>query len=219
MKKYFIKVSIVFLIAIVLLANNIVFASMPLLGKLIVLDSGHGGLDPGTMYKDIYEKDINLAIALELEKELTKLGASVILTRNGDYDLSKPNAYMRKKSDFDNRIKIINESKADFYFSIHLNYLENTSYFGPQVFYNTKRSNNQFIAEHIQTDLNKDLNSDREVKKIPSKTYMYDKLEISGVLIECGFLSNPKERSLLVSEEYQKKFAKILAKSIGSLKL
>ena len=136
MKNYLIKVCILFLVAICFLSNRVVFASLPLIGKVIVLDSGHGGLDPGTMYKNIYEKDINLAIVLELEKELSRLGASVILTRSGDYDLSKPNAYMRKKSDFDNRIKIINESKANYYFSIHLNYLEDSSYFGPQVFYN-----------------------------------------------------------------------------------
>lgn len=219
MKNYLIKVCILFLVAICFLANRVVFASLPLIGKVIVLDSGHGGLDPGTMYKNIYEKDINLAIVLELEKELSKLGASVILTRSGDYDLSKPNAYMRKKSDFDNRIKIINESKANYYFSIHLNYLEDSSYFGPQVFYNKKKVNNEVIAKQIQNDLNKALKSDREVKKIPTKTYMYDKLNIPGVLIECGFLSNPHERNLLVTKDYQKKLAKIIAKAVGSLKL
>ena len=124
---------------------------------------------------------------------------------------------MRKKSDFDNRIKIINESKANYYFSIHLNYLENSKYFGPQVFYNNQTKNNKIIAEHIQKNLNQALKTDREVKKIPSKTYMYDKLKIDGVLIECGFLSNPQERNLLKSKDYQKKFAKILAKSIGEL--
>ena len=170
------------------------------------------------MYKNIYEKDINLAIVLELEKELSRLGASVILTRSGDYDLSKPNAYMRKKSDFDNRIKIINESKANYYFSIHLNYLEDQRYFGPQVFYNQKKAHNEEIAKEIQNTLNQSLNSSREVKKIPTKTYMYDKLNIPGVLIECGFLSNPRERELLITKAYQKKFAKILANSIAHLK-
>lgn len=171
------------------------------------------------MYQDIYEKDINLAISLKLEKELIRLGASVILIRNGDYDLSKPNAYMRKKSDFDNRIKIINQKNVDYYFSIHLNYLLDSRYYGPQVFYNTKKENNKKIAEQIQDSLNEELKTSREVKKIPSKTYMYGKLTTDGVLIECGFLSNAYERNLLVKESYQKKFAKILANAIGSLKL
>lgn len=219
MKKYLIKVSILFVISILILANKIVFASLPLTGKLIVIDVGHGGVDPGTMYKDIYEKDINLAISLELEKELSRLGASVILIRNDDYDLSKPNASWRKKSDFDNRIKIINSSGADYYLSIHLNYLGDTSYYGPQVFYNKKSDNNKKIAETLQNELNKELNTDREVKLIPSSTYMYKELKVDGVLIECGFLSNAYERGLLVKEEYQNRLAKTIARGLSNLKL
>ncbi len=218
MKKYFIKVSIVFIVVILCLANKIVFASLPLTGKLIIIDVGHGGADPGTMSGDIYEKDINLAISLELESELSRLGASVILIRNGDYDLSKPNASWRKKSDFDNRIKMINNSGADYYVSIHLNYLEDANYYGPQVFYNTKNENNKLMAEQIQSELNKEIKTDREVKLIPSATYMYKELNVKGVLIECGFLSNDHERSLLVTKEYQKKLAKTIASTMGKLK-
>ncbi len=217
MKKYFIKMSILFIIVLLFLSNRFVFASLPLSKKTVVVDVGHGGLDPGTMYKDIYEKDINLAISLKLEEELKKLGANVILIRNDDYDLSKPNASWRKKSDFDNRIKIINTSGADYYLSIHLNYLENTSYYGPQVFYNMKNDENQRLAEHLQNALNKELKTNREVKKIPSTTYMYRQLATPGVLIECGFLSNAYERNLLVKDDYQKKLAKIIASSMGDL--
>lgn len=218
MKSYLIKVNILFLIVVLFLTNNFVFASLPLTGKLIIVDVGHGGLDPGTMYNDIYEKDINLNISLKLEEELSKMGASVILIRSGDYDLSKPNAIWRKKSDFDNRIRMINESGADYYLSIHLNYLEDKNYYGPQVFYNNKKENNKDIAEQIQIFLNKELKTNREVKTIPSSTYMYRNLNISGVLIECGFLSNEYERSLLVKEEYQQKIAKTIAEAMGSLK-
>lgn len=218
MKKYFIKLSILFVVFILILANRIVLASLPLSGKVVVVDVGHGGADPGTMAGDIYEKDINLAISLALESELSKLGASVILVRNEDYDLSKPNASWRKKSDFDNRIKLINTSGANYYLSIHLNYLEDASYYGPQVFYNTKKENNKLIAEQIQGALNKELKTDREVKLIPSFTYMYKELNVEGVLIECGFLSNAHERELLVKEEYQKKLAKVIASALGSLK-
>ena len=184
---------------------------MPLTGKVFVLDAGHGKEDPGTSYGNIYEKDINLKIVLELEKELGSLGAEVILTRDGDYDLSRPDATYRKKSDFDNRIKIINESNADMYVSIHLNYLSNSRYFGPQVFY---REDDKLLAETIQKNMNLDLNGDREVKKIPTDTYMYNKLTISGVLIECGFLSNPKERALLQTKEYQSMVVKSIVKGI-----
>lgn len=70
---------------------------LPLSNKIIYVDPGHGGIDPGTIYKDIYEKDINLDICLKLKKELENIGATVYLTRYGDYDLSTPNTSTRKK--------------------------------------------------------------------------------------------------------------------------
>ena len=200
-----------FFIGVLILYALKVEAVMPLTNKVIVLDAGHGKEDPGTSYGKIYEKDINLKIVLELEKELGSLGAEVILTRDGDYDLSKPDANYRKKSDFDNRIKVINKSNADMYISIHLNYLSDSRYSGPQVFY---RGDNKDLAEIIQKNMNVYLKGDRDIKKIPSDIYMYNKLNISGVLIECGFLSNLKERSLLQTLEYQKLVAKSIAKGI-----
>ena len=140
------------------------------------------------------------------------MGATVILTRDGNYDLSTPNARWRKKSDFDNRINLINNSKANLYISIHLNYLTDTKYYGPQVFYNNEE--NKKIASSIQEILNKELKNDREIKKIPNRTYMYSKLTIPGVLIECGFLSNYSEREKLITKEYQETLAKTIALAI-----
>ena len=116
------KIIFIFLLCFVLLITS-VNASLPLSNKLIVIDPGHGSKDVGTSYNNIYEKDLNLSISKFLEKELTKNGASVLLTRDGDYDLSSPNANQRKKSDFDNRIELINKSKADMYISILIIYL------------------------------------------------------------------------------------------------
>ena len=110
MKKYFCFVMIIFIFMFIISYTTSVHAFLPLSGKIIVIDPGHGGVDPGTVHEGVLEKDINLKISLFLESELNKLGASVILTRDGDYDLSKPNAIGRKKSDFDNRIKIIKSS-------------------------------------------------------------------------------------------------------------
>ena len=177
----------------------------------VVIDAGHGLEDVGANIGNIYEKDINLKISLYLEKELSRLGASVILTRNDDYDLSVPNARYRKKSDFDNRIKLINESNADMYLSIHLNYLNNSLYSGPQVFYN---KDNKELAELIQKSLNKYTNENRKIKNIPQNTYMYSKLKVPGVLIECGFLSNTKERNKLTNKEYQKLISKAISEAI-----
>ena len=86
---------------------------LPLLNKVIYIDPGHGGKDPGSIYKDIFEKDINLEICLKLKKELENKGARVYLTRDGDYDLSTPNTTTRKKAcqerrTFSNKVATIN---------------------------------------------------------------------------------------------------------------
>ncbi len=190
-----------------ILAKN----TLPLVGKIIIIDPGHGKLDPGTVYGDIYEKDINLQISLFLKEKLESYGAVVLMTREGDYDLSSPNAIYRKKSDFDNRIKYINESKGDLYLSIHQNYLSDSRYSGSQVFYT---SDNKILAQSIQQVLNKELKNDREIKMIPNTKYMYSKLHIKGVLVECGFLSNKEEREKLITTKYQQEFAASLAKAI-----
>ena len=210
MKKYFYVLFGFFVFTLILYSLK-VEAIMPLTGKKIIIDPGHGAEDPGTSYGTLYEKDINLSISLYLEKILGSLGAEVLLTRNGDYDLSSPNALYRKKSDFDNRIKMINESNSDIYISIHLNYLSDSAYSGPQVFYNKENEN---LAKIIQNNLNNYTKGTRKTKKIPQDTYMYNKLQISGVLIECGFLSNSRERNLLKTNDYQNELAKYIAKGI-----
>lgn len=188
-------------------ANKLTY---PLIGKIFVIDAGHGGVDNGASYKAIKEDDINLSISLKIKDELETNGATVILTRDGDYDLSRPNALYRKKSDFDNRIKLINNSGADMYLSIHLNYYSNSKYYGPQIFYTNNYEENEIIARFIQEELNKNLNTKRETKINSSANYMYPKLNVKGVLIECGFLSNAQERTNLQNEKYQKKLAEII---------
>lgn len=212
MNKYYIGVFSVFLLLFLAMFSYPVRADLPLQGRVVVIDCGHGGMDPGSLYNDIYEKDITLSIGKYLEKYLSEMGATVIMTRTSDSDLSNGARNHRKKADFDERIKIINQKIVDMYLSIHLNYLTDTRYYGAQVFYN---KNNENLAKSIQEYLNNNTNTNREVKKIPTSTYMYDKLNTNGVLVECGFLSNATERSKLVTKEYQSKFAKILAQAIS----
>lgn len=202
-----------FVLFFVLFRFNLVIASGPLDGKVFVLDAGHGGVDPGTVVGKIYEKDINLAIVLKVREKLIEKGAKVILTREGDYDLGTPRAMYRKKSDFDHRIMMINNSQADYYISIHLNYLSDSSYDGPQVFYSTVLENNQSLALQIQNYLNSKLEKDREIKKISNTIYMYSKLKVPGVLVECGFLSNSAEREKLLDDTYIDQFSTYLVES------
>ena len=183
-------------------ANNSEY-NLELLGKIIYIDPGHGGADPGTVYKNIYEKDINLEICLKLQKVLESEGAIVYLTRYGDYDLSN-NSYSRKKSDLNNRAKIINASGADIYISIHLNSISSSTWRGAQVFYDDINKKNIEIANLFQEQLKKDLKTTRKVKEI-STMLMNRKITIPGILIEAGFLSNSNDRYLLRQDDYQYK--------------
>jgi len=202
---------LLFLIIIISIFNvNASNLTFPLLGKTIYLDAGHGGVDNGATVNNVHEKDLNLQIVYKLKETLTSAGATVLLTRKDDNDISSPNALYRKKSDFDNRIKLINNSNADLYISIHQNIYQNKKYSGPQVFY---VKDNQKLAEIIQNTLNKYLNTKRKVKTI-NNTYMYKLLKKKGILIECGFISNDNERYKLKTEEYQLKLSKIITEGI-----
>ena len=201
MKKYFVFM----LISLMLLTSGVVYShelDSKLVGKVIVLDAGHGGKDRGTSVNDIYESDINLSLVLKLKNVLNKHGVDVLLTRDGDYDLSSPNVSRRKKSDFDNRISLINNSRADLYLSIHINYLVDSRYYGAQVFYT---NGNEELANVLQTSMINNLGSPLKEKRISDSIYMYKQLLIPGVLIECGFLSNGKEKSMLITDKYQDK--------------
>lgn len=196
------------LICLMLLTTSLVYGKdidNKLMGKVIIVDIGHGGKDKGTSVNGIDESDLNLKIGLKLRDELIKEGVTVIVTRDGNYDLSSPNATRRKKSDFDNRINLINNSNADLYLSIHINYLNDSRYYGAQVFY-TK--GNEELAKNIQQAFRDNLASPRTEKKLSNSIYMYKNLKVPGVLIECGFLSNDKERKLLLNDDYQNKIVR-----------
>lgn len=181
----------------------------PLVGKVIYLDPGHGGLDPGATYKDIKESDINLSICLNLREKLEYAGATVYLTREGDYDLSSIKAKRRKKSDFDNRIKLINDSKADMYISIHLNSTNSSTWSGMQIFYDDVNKDNKKIAEFFTNSLK----LERKTQKI-NNMYLNKNIKIPGILIEVGFLSNHYDRQRLISPEYQDEIANQIVKGI-----
>lgn len=186
---------------------------LPLSKKVIYIDPGHGGIDPGSIYKDIYEKDINLDICLKLKDKLEKMGATVYMTREGDYDLSKPGTSQRKKSDLNNRVRAINDSNADMYISIHLNATNSKKWHGAQVFYDDVNEENKKIALIMQKVLQKNLNTDREISEI-SNMLLNRKVTVPGILIEVGFLSNDNERYLLRQEEYQNKVADTITNGI-----
>lgn len=179
---------------------------LSLLGKVIYLDPGHGGIDPGAVYKDIEEADINLKIAQKTAKLLEQYGAIVYLTRYGDYDLSVPNTINRKRSDLSRRGNIINRSNCDLYLSIHLNAESSSTWKGAQMFYDNVNPNNEIIAKIFQEEFKNNLNTKREYKQ-KENLYLSRRVERPGILIEAGFITNPNERYLLTTEAYQQKIA------------
>ncbi len=187
---------------------------LPLLGKLIVIDPGHGGRDPGAIYKDIYESPINLQISKTLMQELEELGAIVYLTRNGEYDISDPNAWNKKHSDLQNRVNLIESSNANLYLSIHLNADVSNTWHGAQVFYDDVNPKNKKLAEIMQNSFESNLKSNRKYKEI-STYYMYRRIKsVPGALLEVGFLTNSNERYLLQKKTYQQKISNAITKGV-----
>lgn len=180
-----------------------------LAGKIIYIDPGHGGRDPGANYKDIKESDINLSICLILREKLEMEGATVYLTREGDYDLSSIYTSRHKKSDLSNRINLINKSNADMYISIHLNATPSSKWHGAQVFYDDVNIENKKIAEVISNKLN----TDRNISEIKGM-YLNKNLKVPGVLIEAGFISNASDRKKLLDKNYQIKLSEQIVEGV-----
>ena len=185
---------------------------LPLFQKVIVVDAGHGGRDPGTMYGNTLEKDLNLEIAKVLEKELLKQGAIVYMTRDEDEDLSKTSDYRKKRADLRRRVNFIEEKESDLYLSIHLNWYKDYYYGGAEILYNNINKNNQVLATNLKESLTNNNIKTRDLKT--TNLYMYRNTNVVGVLVECGFLSNKNDRYLLKTKWYQEKFSKALVEGV-----
>ncbi len=159
----------------------------------------------------VLEKDLNLAIARKLQYFLEQSGTQVLVTRsddNGIYDISG-NIKSKKNSDMKNREKIIKDSDADAFVSIHMNQFPQEQYSGPQVFYSANHKGSQRLAKNVQDSMVQALMPTmvREVKKADGNIYLLKHATIPAVLVECGFLSNETEQKKLLDEQYQKQIA------------
>lgn len=184
----------------------------PVSNKVIIVDAGHGTPDEGAESSNgTTEAELNLKIALKLQNLLEQSGSTVILTRsdeNSIYDVGSDSIRDKKISDIHNRVKIGNESSADIFVSIHMNKIEQQQYSGWQTFYNKANENSKILATSIQSNLNDAMQ--KENNRTPAQlntVYIMKHVEIPITIVECGFLSNPEEESLLQTEEYQNKLA------------
>ena len=212
------KYKVLFLIMFIVLLMSLQFVDArvkpkkSLIGKVITIDAGHGGRDSGTSYGNLYEKDLNLEISKVLKKVLMRNGATVYMIRNDDSDLSSRFDSAKKRGDLYRRILKIQENKSDLYLSIHINYHYYSSVRGAEVLYHSINPNNLVLAKSIMEEFKKDLKTDRKV--IKTNLYLYSNTRVPGVLIECGFISNPNERYLLQKENYQERIANSITKGV-----
>ncbi len=184
--------------------------------KIVVIDAGHGGSDPGKIgVNNALEKDINLSIALKVKDILEKKGITVVLTRENEDGLYQETDTNKKRSDMQKRCQIIAESKCTIAVSIHQNSYHEESVAGPQVFYYATSTQGQQLATIIQNELIEQLAPEKKrTAKANDSYYLLKKAVCPIVIVECGFLSNWNEAALLVTDEYQQKVAQAVADGI-----
>lgn len=185
---------------------------LPVSGKTIVLDAGHGIPDEGAQSSNgTTEAQTNLKITLKVQNLLEQSGCTVILTRsdeNAIYDIDSKTLKQKKISDIHNRVKIGNESSADIFVSIHLNKIPQSQYDGWQTFYKSGNEQGKKLSESIQVSLNESIEKEnKRVAKTIDNVYIVKHVEIPTTIVECGFLSNPEEEKKLLEDDYQNRLA------------
>ncbi|WP_091225576.1 N-acetylmuramoyl-L-alanine amidase CwlD [Paenibacillus sp. BC26] len=186
--------------------------TLPLSGKVIAIDAGHGGVDGGAVSKQgMVEKDLNLAIALQLRDYLQQAGAIVVMTREGDYDLAEEGTSKiskRKTQDLVNRAKFVKDKNATMLLSIHMNSIPSPRWSGAQTFFYPNLPENAVLASLIQDEIRRNLANTERVAATVNSVYLLKAMdEVPSALVEVGFLSNPGEAARLADAEYQKKVA------------
>ncbi|AXM89132.1 cell wall hydrolase [Anoxybacillus ayderensis] len=181
-------------------------AGSPVKGRIIVVDAGHGGKDPGAMSGGANEKTIVLEVAKFVKEKLEKAGATVIMTRETDVYPT-----------LQDRVNIAKNNYAEMFVSIHTNSATNTSAKGAEVYYDSSTNPNgeesKKLAQYIQEEIVRMANMvDRGVKN--SGLYVLRNNSVTSVLVELGFISNAEDRAKLTSAEYQNLYAEAIYQGI-----
>lgn len=183
---------------------------------VVVIDAGHGGIDPGKVgINQALEKDINLVIARKVKRYLELSDVEVIMTREGEEGLYRPEDSNKKVQDMKNRVALIDSCGADLAVSIHQNSYSEESIKGAQVFYYATSLQGKALAEVMQEALAETLDKEnhREAKANDSY-YLLKKTQTPIIIAECGFLSNSREAELLTQDAYQDRVAWAVCKGI-----
>ena len=204
-----ILVGIILICSVVGVCYVVRATSSPKAQYTIVIDAGHGGRDGGAVGKSgVTESELNLAFSLKLKELCEDYGFKVVLTRkdmNGLYSIFAPN---KKKSEMKKRQEIIEGAKPDVVVSIHMNSFSSLAS-GAQVFYAKGNEQGERLASSVQSALSDEIENTKNVAKV-GDFYVLNCTDCAGILVECGFLSNPKEEAKLCDENYQQKFCRTL---------
>lgn len=185
---------------------------LPITNKIIAIDPGHGGPDPGKVSRNgTKEDELNLKIALNIKRLIEQSGGIVIMTRENEEGLHSHSAKTlreMKREDLHRRKEIVDENDSQIFVSIHLNSFTQPNYHGAQAFYKKDSPESEKLALIIQDGLKNilDTNNHRQPQD-RDDIFLLNEIEIPSVLIECGFLSNEREEQLLIDELYQEKIA------------
>ena len=181
-------------------------------GKIITLDAGHGGSDPGAIGSDgTKEKNITLAITKAVKELLEKKGAKVYMTRTTDVDVYGPNA-----SDADElqaRVNVGEKYNSDLFVSLHINSSVNKNVGGFSTYYYPKTSNDLRIAKAIQDQLTANFGVD-DLGVRQANFYVIKRISMPATLVEMCFISNEKELVLMKGKWFQNKTARLIAAGI-----
>lgn len=183
----------------------------------VIIDAGHGGVDGGaTSCTGVLESSINLQIALRLEDLMHLLGYDTKMIRTTDISVYTDGSTIAQKkiSDLKERVRMINTVENGLLVSIHQNQFPDSRYSGAQVFY-AKAPDSELLAKQLQTAFVGTLNpGSRRLAKKSQGIYLMENIQCTGILIECGFLSNPQEEALLRDPAYQKKLCSVIASNL-----
>ena len=184
----------------------------------VVIDAGHGGIDGGVVgSQGVKESDINLKMAGILQKELEGRGFGVVMTRTTKDALNNI-----KRLDMQARKDIIVKASPVAVISLHVNRFSDSSRRGAQVFYDDTGIGKDF-AESMQKCINQNINAKYsgryDYEAIGGDLFITKCVKVPSIIIECGFISNPQDEKLLLSQDYCedlcKNIGKVLSESLS----
>ncbi|AEF93554.1 cell wall hydrolase/autolysin [Desulfotomaculum nigrificans CO-1-SRB] len=189
-------------------------AKKPLTGRVVIIDPGHGGSDPGACRAGVMEKDINLAIAKMVARGIASAGGPVHLTRETDKDFTRQGVYTKaaERYDLNKRIQLAKSFGGEIYVSVHVN-AGPGEHSGAEVYYDPRRESSFKLASLIQEELN-------NVPGMPFRKpragqyYLFDNIDIPAVIVETGWICNNRERKMLQDPVHQARLAKAIERGI-----